>query len=151
MDPFVLFLARLEPLAAGAWLGAYLYASFVVTPAMRDLPFSAAEQVLHRKPFGRRYGPLALVLTAVWALSLAVQAGSPGLGWRWAALLALVVISALHVAVFGRRMMRAAREELDGLPGAAARRAGVQARAKLLTYLGLVVSFLVVLLLAWPR
>lgn len=151
MDPFVLFLARLEPLAAGAWLGAYLYATFVVTPAMRDLPFSPAEQIVHRKAFGRRYGPLALVMTAVWAASLAVQAGTPNLGLRWAALLALVVISALHVGVFSRRMMRAATDEIAGRAGAAELRAGIQAQARLLTYLGLLTSFLVIVLLAWPR
>lgn len=151
MDLFILLLARLEPLAAGAWLGAYLYATFVVTPAMRDLPFSTAEQIVHRKAFGRRYGPLALVVVAVWALSLVVQGGSAALAWRWAALLALVLISALHVGVFSRAMLRAATDEIAGRPGAAERRAEVQARAKTFSYLGLVASFLVVLLLAWPR
>lgn len=82
------------------------------------------------------------------------QRGSPGIVWHWLALVALVVIGGLHVGYFDRRLVKAAKEELaaSGSVALAAKvsRVATQARAKVLTYLGLAVSLAIVLLLAWP-
>lgn len=56
----------LEGLIAGVWLGAYLFTTLVVSPALKSLPLGDAERIRTRSTIGRRYGKLAGSLLLVW-------------------------------------------------------------------------------------
>lgn len=84
------FLNVLEELIAGVWLGAYLFTTLVVSPALKSLPTSDGERIRTRSTIGRRYGKLAGPLLLIWLLVLLLQGFEP---WTLTRLVLLIVLA----------------------------------------------------------
>lgn len=105
-------LVVLEGLIAGVWLGAYLFTTLVVSPALKQLPLKDAERIRTRSVIGRRYGKLAIPLLFLWVLVLLLQDFGPTIALRLTLLFALIVASGLHAYVLGARMQQLADAEV---------------------------------------
>ncbi|WP_102126693.1 DUF4149 domain-containing protein [Deinococcus planocerae] len=103
-------LAALNILLVGVWVGMYLFTTFVVSPAFRELFPDEATRSAHRRLVGRHYarvnGPLTALLLLV-VLALGVTGGFT------APLLLELVVLVLIGALVGLHVRRA------GTPGAA--------------------------------
>ena len=143
-----MILNTLEGLLAGVWLGAYLFTTFIVSPALKSLPFTDAERIRVRSTIGRRYGELAGPLLLVWLALLLLQGFSTWTLVRLVLLLVLTVTVGAHGYFIGSRMQAPAEREV----GAAAGKITIQTRAALqrfssrITPIALVTSLLLAVL-----
>ncbi|AIZ45487.1 hypothetical protein QR90_10935 [Deinococcus radiopugnans] len=95
------WLAGLNILLVGLWVGMYLFTTFVVSPAFTELFPDAEVRRSHRRLVGRHYarvnGPLTGLLGGVALVMIVMGGAAPVL---WAELLLLALIGgtvALHV------------------------------------------------------
>ncbi len=102
----------LEGLIAGVWLGAHLFTTFVVSPALKSLPLTAAERIRTRSTIGRRYGKLAGPLLFIWLVVLLLQDTSAWTLARLALLVVLAVAVGMHGYLMGSRMQALAEREV---------------------------------------
>lgn len=91
-------LATLNVLLVGVWVGMYLFTTFVVSPAFKELYPQAGERSQSRQKVGRHYARVNGPLTALMLLVVGAQGMSQG--WTaalWAELLLLLTIGALVI------------------------------------------------------
>ena len=141
----------LEGLIAGMWLGAYLFTTLVVSPALKQLPLTDAERIRTRSAIGRRYGKLAMPLLLLWLLVLLLQDFATDIALRLTLLLALIVLSGLHAYVLGARMQQLADAEVATGETRTEERSSLARQSAYLTFTGLGLSLaLAVLALIQP-
>lgn len=139
-------LSVLEGLVAGVWLGAYLFTTFVVSPALKSLPLSDAERIRTRSTIGKRYGKLAGPLLFVWLVVLLLQGFEL---WTLARLALLVVLTGavgVHGYLIGSRMQALAEREVIGEATVARDRTALQRLSARITPVSLVASLLLAVL-----
>lgn len=123
----------LHVLLAGAWLGGVVFTTFVVSPALKEMKWSAAERVGVRSVIGKHYarvGTANLVVLLLFAV-LDGAFGSFGalLYAEYALLVLLFGLVAAHGAYFGRRLRKRAEAERDASSAEEAYRLARQRRA----------------------
>lgn len=106
------FLNVLEGLIAGVWLGAYLFTTFVISPALKSLPLSDSERIRTRSTIGRRYGKLAGPVLFIWLVVLFLQGFEAWTLTRLALLVVLAVTVGVHGYIIGSRMQALADREV---------------------------------------
>lgn len=136
------FLNLLEVLIAGVWLGAYLFTTLVVSPALKFLPLSDAERIRTRSAIGRRYGRLAGPLLLIWLLVLVLQGFGAWMLVRSGLLVVLAVAVGAHGYIVGSRMNALAEREVGGEGVVARDRAALQRLSAHITPVSLVASLL---------
>lgn len=137
----------LEGLIAGVWLGAYLFTTFVVSPALKSLPFTAAERIRTRSTIGRRYGKLAGPLLLIWLVVLLLQNTSAWTLARLALLVVLAVAVGVHGYLIGSRMQALAEREVSEEETTVAQdRTALQRLSARITPVSLVASLLLAVL-----
>lgn len=142
-------LNTLEGLLAGVWLGAYLFTTFIVSPALKSLPVTEAERIRVRSTLGRRYGKLAGPLLLVWLVVLLLQGFSTWTLVRLTLLLVLTVTVGAHGYFIGSRMQALAEREVGEAAGKttfAQNRAALQRFSSRITSISLVTSLLLAVL-----
>lgn len=132
----------LEGLAAGVWLGAYLFTTLVVSPALKSLPLTNAERIRTRSAIGRRYGKLAGPLLLVWLVVLLLQGTSAWTLTRLALLAVLAVAVGAHGYLIGSRMQALAEREAVGEGTVAYDRTALQRLSARITPVSLIASLL---------
>lgn len=104
----------LEGPIAEAWLGAYLFTTLVVSPALKSLPLGDAERIRTRSAIGRRYGKLAGPLLLIWLVVLLLQGISAWTFTRLALLIVLAAVVGVHGYIVGSRMQALTEREVVG-------------------------------------
>lgn len=136
----------LEGLIAGVWLGAYLFTTFVVSPALKSLPVSEAERIRTRSTIGRRYGKLAGPLLLAWFVVLLLQGFEPGTLVRLSLLAGLAGAVGVHGYLIGSRMQALAEREVIGETTVTRDRTTLQRLSARITPVSLVASLLLAVL-----
>ena len=140
-------LNTLEGLVAGMWLGAYLFTTFIVSPALKSLPFTDAERIRVRATIGRRYGKLTGPLLLIWLALLLRQGMSTWTLVRLVLLLVLAVTVGAHGYFIGSRMQALAeREGGEATVTVAQNHAALQRVSSRITPISLVTSLLLAML-----
>jgi uncharacterized membrane protein len=106
----------LHVLLAGTWLGGVVFTTFVLSPALKAMKWSAPERVELRSTIGKHYarvGTANLALLLVFAVLDGVLGGFGVLLYAEYALVVLLFgLVAAHGAYFGRRLKKLAGDEL---------------------------------------
>jgi hypothetical protein len=136
----------LEGLIAGTWLGAYLFTTLVVSPALSSLPLSDAERIRTRSAIGRRYGKLAGPLLLVWLVVLLLQGFEPWTLVRLSLLSGLAGVVGVHGYLIGSRMQALADREVIGDATVARDLTVLQRLSARITRVSLVASLLLAVL-----
>lgn len=145
----------LHVILAGVWLGGVVFTTAVVSPALKATKWSEAERVGVRSVIGRRYARVGSVNLALLAVFAILDGTSKGFGAafyaEYALLLVLFGLVAAHGAYFGRKLrMLAETEQLAGddeeTQSFAEQRRALQKRSRLVSWLDLLVSVVVLVL-----
>ncbi len=145
----------LHVLLAGTWLGGVVFTTFVLSPALKAMKWSAPERVEVRSAIGKHYarvGTANLALLLVFAVLDGVLGGFGAVLYAEYALVVLLFgLVAAHGAYFGRLLRKLAGDE-QRAPSAeearslARRRRALQKVSFGISMLDLVVSAAVVVL-----
>jgi len=147
----------LHVLLAGVWLGGVIFATAVVSPALKAMKWSEAERVRVRSVIGRHYarvGTTNLVLLLVVAVLDGLFRGFETVFYVEYALLAVVFgLTAIHGAYFGRKLAELATSErhaggAERASTLAKQRRSLQRYSLRISQLNLLVSVVVVALAA---
>jgi uncharacterized membrane protein len=105
----------LHILLAGTWLGGVVFTTFVLSPALKAMKWSAPERVEVRSAIGKHYawvGTTNLALLLVFAVLDGVLRGFGALLYAEYALVVLLFgLVAAHGAYFARRLKKLAGDE----------------------------------------
>lgn len=145
----------LHVLLAGTWLGGVVFTTFVLSPALKAMKWSAPERVEVRSAIGKHYARVGTANLALLLVLAVLDGALGGFGALLYAEYALVVLLfglvAAHGAYFGRRLKKLAGDELRA-PSAEEARSLAKRRQELqkvsfgISMLDLLVSLAVVVL-----
>jgi uncharacterized membrane protein len=145
----------LHVLLAGTWLGGMIFATAVVSPALKAMKWGEVERVEVRSVIGRHYarvGGVNLGLLLVFALLDGLIAGFGTFFYaEYALLLVLFGLVAVHGAYFGRKLanLAGAERKAEGTEAAASfaeQRLALQRVSSRISMLGMAVSVMIMVL-----